>query len=161
MVIIKIDTDNNNIKTTTAPSVRRTPPDLSVLACVFLGEAVSAMWACRYWLRSPCSMYSTSMHRGSSLEHTPTTCTMLGSRRRARISTSRSKSHLRRGFDIAWLLEALRGWHGMTVVRGAAMVALGVTVVVLGVGLVVPACVLYSVVCCYGVCHCDFMLLGA
>lgn len=49
----------------------------------------------------------------------------------------------------------------MTVVRGAAMVALGVTVVVLGVGLVVPACVLYSVVCCYGVCHCDFMSLGA
>lgn len=103
MAITKFDTSDSDNGNNSYSSITSTgaQSDLSVLACVFLGEAVSAMWACRYWLRSPCSMYSTSMHRGSSLEHTPTTCTMLGSRRRARISTSRSKSHLRRGINMA------------------------------------------------------------
>ena len=63
------------------------------------------MCACRNWLRSPCSWYSTNMHRGSSREHTPTTCTMLGSRSPARISTSRSKSHLKEEDEVHVMVD--------------------------------------------------------
>lgn len=48
----------------------------------------------RYWLRSPHSMYSVTMHRGSLLTHTPSKRIMLGSFRRDKIFTSFRKSFL-------------------------------------------------------------------
>lgn len=50
----------------------------------------------RYWFKSPHSMYSVTMQRGSLLTHTPSRRMMLGSFRRDRIFTSFRKSFLRR-----------------------------------------------------------------
>jgi len=67
-----------------------------VCAWVTRGEVVSATLAWRYWLRSPCSRYSTNRHRGSCWVHTPTTPTMWGSRNLANICTSLSNPHLKK-----------------------------------------------------------------
>lgn len=48
----------------------------------------------RYWFRSPHSMYSVTIQRGSLLTHTPSRRMMLGSFRRDRIFTSFRKSFL-------------------------------------------------------------------
>lgn len=51
----------------------------------------------RYWLRSPLSMYSVTMHRGSLLTHTPSNRIIFGSFRRDKIFTSFRKSFLQDG----------------------------------------------------------------
>lgn len=48
----------------------------------------------RYWFKSPHSMYSVTMQRGSLLTHTPSSLMMFGSFRRDRIFTSFRKSFL-------------------------------------------------------------------
>lgn len=51
----------------------------------------------RYWLRSPLSIYSVTIHKGSLLTHTPSNRMMLGSFRRDKIFTSFRKSFLQNG----------------------------------------------------------------
>lgn len=48
----------------------------------------------RNWLRSPCSLYSMTTHRGCSTEHTPNTLAMFWSSRPAKILTSFCNSAL-------------------------------------------------------------------
>lgn len=48
----------------------------------------------RYWFKSPHSMYSVTIQRGSLLTHTPSRRMMFGSFRRDRILTSFRKSFL-------------------------------------------------------------------
>lgn len=50
----------------------------------------------RYWFKSPHSMYSVTIHRGSLLTHTPSSRMMFGSFKRDRIFTSFRKSFLKR-----------------------------------------------------------------
>lgn len=53
----------------------------------------STLWD-RYWFKSPHSMYSVTIQRGSLLTHTPSRRMMFGSFRRDRILTSFRKSFL-------------------------------------------------------------------
>lgn len=48
----------------------------------------------RNWLRSPCSLYSMTTHRGCSMEHTPSTLAMFWSSSPAKILTSFCNSAL-------------------------------------------------------------------
>lgn len=54
----------------------------------------STRWE-RYWFRSPHSMYSVTIHKGSLLTHTPSSRMMFGSFRRDKIFTSFRKSFLK------------------------------------------------------------------
>lgn len=61
------------------------------------GPVLSSSTLCeRYWLRSPLSMYSVTIHRGSLLTHTPSSWMIFGSFRRDKIFTSFRKSFLRK-----------------------------------------------------------------